>query len=196
MYRLTDILDPLNVLGMQRTSPINPSVVIKYNNTSVYFTAYYTGTLTVKYQIAGEMQTATYPDTLSGTTLIINDVDLNSFVFLLGNITGVQCLQNTTYIFASQQVQSILFTNTTMLLEELDIHNAEQLTNIDTITSAPLRRMSVGTINTATIANRLGQMITNSTDPNGQLFVYDATDPNVGTVITAANNKGWTVQNL
>lgn len=193
---LTHILDIKNLLGMQRIPlpmPIYPPdefVMRALNDDVLDFTPNFTGTLTVR---VGEDED-TYPVGYSGAEISVGPISAGTDVILTGNITSVSLLHG-----ANVQLLSINDTVDFVSLADnitvLDLRNGSNVLMYDLSISNVNVRELYANARTIVLKSLSTNVINGSTVADGIVWV-DRNEPDIAQVITAAENKGWTVYEL
>ena len=168
--------------------PPDEFVMRALNDGGLYFTPNFNGTLTVRF---GESED-TYPAAYSGTEIGVDPISADTDVILTGNITSVSF-----HHAANVQLLSInedtLFVSLADNITVLDLRNGTNVSSSD-LSICNVRELYANASNPAMTS--LSVNVINSSSVVDGIVWVDRDDLNVAQVITAAENKGWTVYEL
>ena len=197
---ITHILDIKNLLGMQRNTPPMPIVCVcktSYIN-SCSLRLYFNGDQAeIVYNDYYDAELKTLVATHSPYAIGINP-DPDTDITISGDIyqLGVFGMEN---MIVGNTIQTLNFLENYGWIEcpliSIDLRNADNLHLVSA--TKPLARLETIYANAKTsgLANISTQLINDAVLATGDVYV-DVNEPYASTVITAANNKGWTIHYL
>ena len=193
MYRLTDIIDPLNVLGMQRTQPIpapynNTWAVMKGLSGSVTFQPTLTGMSYILHWIYGGVEQVVTHST-NAQQHVQTDPDEIAWIYSYDDPFDIKLGANIRFFAPSNAVQSIDMRDDPDL-ETIDLRNASIIIGLDN-NAINVRTIFANTsdIDRYTISTFF---LLPSTVADGTIYIK-RNEPYTDNMITDAQNKGWNI---
>ena len=200
MWHITDILDIKNLLGKNRLQPIPQypadQLVIRSKDTSFAFNITFPTTLNVQYTYNGVTLTATYDNSHSGSTELLN-VDIETdIIFTSPNslqYADIPSGERYSFFAPNNTIQNFWYQGL-KYADVVDLRNASSLASVGGTNNNQTSVVYVGDT-TAGIRVAANAIINDSIYSDGVLWLKPGTTE-AAHIRSVAENKGWRVYDL